>query len=352
MAAHSLPFTDLDHVLAHAGDALRELSGERVFLTGGTAFFGAWLTESFLWANARLGLRAQLTVLTRDPDGFRRRVPQLAGHDALTLLTGDATRFEFPEGRFGCVVHAATEPQLPELPADELLARNVAATRRVLGFASAAGAARVLFTSSGAVYGTQPPALHHVPEDYTGAPDPSDPRSAYGQSKRVSEELCLAANAEHGLQVAIARCFAFVGPYLPLDANFAVGNFMRDALAGRAIVVQGDGTPRRSYLHAADLAIWLWTILLRGRAGRAYNVGSEHDVSIAELAAQVQSASGQSCRVEVRRPSASASPPARYVPATTRAADELGLHTWIALPEALSRTFEWLRARPPSPGPT
>ena len=107
MAAPSLPSADLDHVLAHAGDALRELKGERVFLTGGTAFFGAWLTESLLWANARLGLGAQLTVLTRDPDGFLRRMPQLAGNDALTLLTGDATRFDFPEGRFGCVVHAA-----------------------------------------------------------------------------------------------------------------------------------------------------------------------------------------------------------------------------------------------------
>ena len=159
--------------------------------------------------------------------------------------------------------------------------------------------AAVLADEFGAVYGRQPAELTHIPEDYAGSFDPTDSRSGYGQAKRVSEFLSAMYGEAYGLETKIARCFAFVGPYLPLDRNFAVGNFLRDALAGRPIVVQGDGRPRRSYLYAADLAAWLWTILFRGRSCRPYNVGSDRDLSIAEPAQKVVEAVAPSAAVRV-----------------------------------------------------
>jgi len=82
------------------------------------------------------------------------------------------------------------------------------------------------------VYGKQPSALTHIPEDYNGAPGTHDLGSAYGQAKRVSEFMCSMYGRVYGFDAMIARLFAFVGPLLPLDANYAVGNFIRDVLKG------------------------------------------------------------------------------------------------------------------------
>src|SRR6185503_1836886 len=99
---------DLDHILEHTRELWQDLHGERIFITGGTGFFGCWLLESFLWANDRLGLNASVTVLTRDAPAFQRRAPHLAGHPALQMCRGDVRTFDFPPGTFSHVIHAAT----------------------------------------------------------------------------------------------------------------------------------------------------------------------------------------------------------------------------------------------------
>src|SRR5205823_1641923 len=112
--------------------------------------------------------------------------------------------------------------------------------------------------------------------------------------------------------VAIARLFAFIGPYLPLNENYAAGNFLRDALAGGPIRVSGDGTPYRSYLYAADLVIWLWVIFLRGKSAHAYNVGSSRDVNITELARCVVTATSRELTIETAQQPVPGAAAARY----------------------------------------
>lgn len=326
-----LPAQDLDHVLGATAGLWPELSGARLFITGGTGFFGVWLLETLLAARERFGLDVTAVVLTRDPAGFEAKAPHLAS--GVMLLEGDVRSFGFRAVQFDYVIHAATEAsaRLNEEQPLEMFDSIVTGTRRVLDFASHAKTRRFLFVSSGAVYGRQPLDVSHVDEEFTGGPNPIDVRSAYGEGKRAAELLC----AMSPVETAIARCFAFVGPHLPLDRHFAIGNFIGDALAGRTINVRGDGTPLRSYLYAADLAIWLWTILLRGAPMRPYNVGSEHAVSVAELAHKVAKT------VEVAGTPDSAKAPERYVPSTQRAQRELGLSESIGLDDAIKRTMAW-----------
>jgi nucleoside-diphosphate-sugar epimerase len=334
---------DLERVLASTPELWEELRGQRIFITGGTGFFGCWLLETLLWANDRLGLNARATVLTRSPRTFEQKAPHLARHAAVTLLAGDVRSFPFPDGRFSHVIHAATQSsamlnrEQPALMFDTI----VEGTRRCLEFAAASGARRFLLTSSGAVYGTQPPEVTHLAESFTGGPDPLDPNSAYGEGKRAAETLCVLASRGTVLETKIARCFAFAGPYMELDAHFAIGNFIRDQLNGGPIRVHGDGTPYRSYLYASDLTAWLWTILFRGTSGRAYNVGAEEAVSIRELARLVANAFSPPVNVEILGTPTPGAPAQRYVPSTARARQELGLTLQVPLQQAIQRTRNW-----------
>jgi nucleoside-diphosphate-sugar epimerase len=333
-----LPKSDLEHVLDHTRELWEELRGESIFITGGTGFFGKWLLESFLWANDRLNLKSHSTILTRSPDSFRDRVPHLAEHKSVTLLQGDVGTFDLRIGKFNHIIHAATYAQSFSAPLNalDMFTENVQGTYHVLDFAETCQAKKLLFTSSGAVYGKQPAEIAHVSEDYSGAPDTTAIRTAYGQSKRASEFLCVAA-AQSGLQAKIARCFTFAGPHLSLDTNYAIGNFIRDALNGNDINIQGDGTPYRSYLYAADLAIWLWTILFRGEPARPYNVGSDADLTVAQLAVEITRNLGPQLEVRIMKEPALNEPPQRYTPCIKRAKDELDLDVYIELPEAILR---------------
>ena len=340
-----LPAEDLDHVLEHTRDLWAELRGERLLVTGGTGFFGRWMLESFLRANDELGLGAEVVVLTREPGAFASAAPHVARHPGVRLHRGDVSSFEFPAIECSHVLHMATETVL-EGSAVASFQTAVSGTSRVLDFAAARGARKLLITSSGAVYGPQPPDLERISEDYLGAPRPEDATAGYAHGKRAAEYLGSVAAADGGFEVKIARCFAFVGPLLPLDANFAIGNFIRDALAGNPIRVSGDGTPRRSYLYAADLAVWLWTILFKGASARPYNVGSEEDLSIADLAVLAAKLVRPGIPVHIAEKPATGGLPRRYVPSTARAARELDLHVRIDLDEATRRMADWYSTGP------
>lgn len=321
------------------------LRGARVFMTGGTGFVGLAMLEQLAAVNERLQLGVTVVVLTRDARRFAEREPEIARHEWITAASGDIRSFECPAGRFSHIVHAATDTQPPRTREDRVRIFDtiVDGTKRALEAARRCEAARFLMVSTGAVYGPQPASTSHVAEDHQGGPDVMLPARSGAEAKRAAESLC-ALFAGDGLEVVVARPFAFVGPHLPLDMHYAVGNFIRDALAGGPVRVLGDGTAVRSYMYSSDLAAWLWTMLVRGRSLRPYNVGSERAVTIAEAAAAVARECGR-CAVHVATRPEPGTPVDRYVPSTARARTELGLSETVPFEEAVARTVAWYRTR-------
>ncbi|TGX50334.1 NAD-dependent epimerase/dehydratase family protein [Sphingomonas gei] len=309
-----------------------QLAGARIFMTGGTGFIGRWMLEAL----ARSGVDAEVTVLSRDPQGFAKRAPHLARR--FRVIEGDVTSFVAPGDDYTHVIHAATDASAALNATDprRMFDTIVEGTRRALAVACD-DKARLLFLSSGAVYGAQPQEVRHVDEAYRGGPDPCDPLSAYGEGKRAAEMLCAIHAKQFGVDVVNARIFALLGPLLSLDVHFAAGNFIRDAMQGRTIRVVGSGEAVRSYLYAADLTVWLWTLLIAGKPGSVVNMGSEEAVSIAELARRTAALLGGP-GVEILGKPDPGWNPGRYVPSTARARAELGVTATVGLDEAIRRT--------------
>lgn len=344
-----LPCDDLDLVLSLTPDFWSRFGGSRMLITGGTGFIGTWLLQTVQRANDKLGSRIELVVLSRNPDRARQQAPHVFNRADTRLVEGDVSHFGASVGRLDLCLHAATDVGDPLKAGAPLRVFDsiVQGTRRMLDLANTSGATRFLLTSSGAVYGPQPLDLERMAETYNAAPDPLKPCAAYGNGKRAAEWLVCAYAAQAsqtGFESSIARIFALIGPGLPLNGPFAAGNFVRDALAGQTIHIQGDGRPLRSYLYMADLCVWLLRILASGAAGQAYNVGSETSVSIAALARQVVAAAGVDIPIKVQTPIVCAAPVPRYVPDTGKARQELGLAQYTPLDTALLKTIKWSRS--------
>jgi nucleoside-diphosphate-sugar epimerase len=339
---------DLDHILTQTRDQWEELRDQRIFITGGTGFFGCWLLESFAWANDKLNLNASALVLSRSPEAFEKKAPHLYHHSAIKFLKGNVQDFDYPEGQFSHLIHGAVYQQLAdEQPSNlSLVNEMLQGTKRVLDFSVKSRVKKALMISTGAVYGPPPASLEKVHESFLESIDPSVPSSAYHHVRRMMELFGVLYAVEHGFEVNIARCFSFLGPYLPLNGRFASGDFIGDALSGNPLSVKGNGKPIRSYLYAADLTIWLWMILFKGKSGRPYNVGSEIPTTILELSEQIAGESNPPLNVHVSGKSLSGVAPDRYLPDTTRAQTELGLNQFIHLESAIRKTLNWHKFKP------
>jgi len=324
-------------------EELNRLQGKHMLITGGTGFIGTWLLETIAWLNDRWEHPCVVFIPTRNPHAFAIKMPHLSKRADMFFLKGDVSSFKFPKEKCDFIIHAAApvDPRtVIENPID-VAETIINGTKHVLELAGNKKVESFLYISSGAVYGPQSPDLMQISEDYLGAPDITNPRSAYGEAKRYSEVLCALYLQEKELPVHIARPFTFVGCYQNLNSGFAVTDFIKNCLSGLTLEIQGDGRTIRSYCYGADLTIALLKILLIGHVGRVYNVGSEEFISILELAKRIISITNAQVVIKVAQPFQLDRNPARYVPNIGRLRSELGYESQFGIDESLKRTINW-----------
>jgi UDP-glucuronate decarboxylase len=315
----------------------------KIFITGGTGFFGKSLLRHWRSEQNKSEKPDLLTILSRCPQKFIDANPRLSLGGGIRFHLGDISKpstLPLDDVHDG-VIHAATdstnsETLSPLMRFDQI----VIGTRNLLDYSVSSGVRRFLLTSSGAVYGQLPMTSIPVSEDYSGSPDPLITANAYGMGKLSAEHLCAMYAENYGIEIIVARCFTFVGEDLPLNAHYAIGNFIKDALWSNEIVVKGDGRSIRSYLDQRDLAEWLSTLLDKGSSGEAYNVGSDQEISILDLAHLVRDIVSPKKTVRIAGNAEGNKLRSRYVPNIEKIKNELGLRQTIPLEKSIQNTAE------------
>lgn len=358
MVYHNIPviagealFSQVETLLAtHFPGFWPTLSGASLFITGGTGFIGRWLLECLARAENRYGLGIHATVLTRDSSVFARvylGAKILLEHPAVHFIEGDVRYFEYPDRPFTHIIHAAHTSAYATFNnyEDPLIQFDTAfgGARRVLDFALYSGVRRFLMLSSGSVYGATSLETSYLAEDFAAAPLPQDVGAALNHGKRAAEFLCACYRQKHDIETVVARCFTLVGPGLPLDIHYAIGNFIRDALWGDAITVNGDGSPIRSYMYIADLLVWLLVMLTQAPSGSVFNVGSDKPISIYELACRIRDMLAPDKPVLKLNQMNSSANRNIYLPNIALAREALKLDVWTDLSVAIRHTGDWSR---------
>jgi len=343
MNKESILLEDLERIESDCGNVLESLRNKKIFLTGGTGFIGRWFLNFISHLNKK-NFNIYVKILTRDIEKFKKNYKDIYLSKNFVFQSGDVLNFiEDNSEVFDYVIHGATDASayITENFPIRMFDTIVMGTRNILDFAIRVKTKKFLHLSSGAIYGNQPFDVKHIPESYLGGPVTTDPKATYAEGKRASEMLCAIYSKTYGIHFSIARIFAILGPMLSLDIHFAAGNFIRDALSNKKIIIEGNGKPIRSYIYPSDLISALVLILTNGKSGAAYNVGSEESLSIYELANLISKVLQSDAGVEVKNYDDKGWNIGRYVPSTSLIEKELNFKRNIDIETAILRTGIW-----------
>ena len=320
-----------------------EFKNKSFLITGGTGFFGKWLLSILENANVIYNLNIKIKVISREPNIFLEKFPKF-NNPTIQFIKSNLQDLEILKEYYDYIIHAATTPLDDKFESKPILAfeKDIQGTKKILEQAAYSKPKKFLLISSGAVYGMD----NDSPRSEKSCSNTSilDPKSIYTYGKLVSEFYTELYFREFGVNYSIARCFAFVGPYLDLNSNYIIGNLIRNAIQKEDFIIKGDGLAYRSYLYMSDLVIWLFNILLEKSKQEVYNIGSDFEISILDLANKIKELTKSKNKILVLGKNKSTSIQ-KYIPDIQKIKSKLNVEIYTTLDEAILETYYYYLKR-------
>jgi len=339
---------DLEEIWKRTRFELKSLSGKTLLLTGSTGMFGVWILYLLLYAKEHGISTKKLLVLSRDPDRFVKNHPTVCADLEIDWITGDIRSFQYSGEKIDFCIHgASTSAQETFLGASnyQKYLTITQGTQRILDLVQKFDVESFLYLSSGAIFGGDVDATGlKLEETYIPRINHFDHSFTLGQAKISAETMCVLAREQnpHRL-INIARLFTFVGPYMPFDVHYAIGNFLGSAHTGGPIGLRTEGTVVRSFMYMADAVIWIFkSLMLNLNSPFPLHVGSEKATSIIDTAQLIATKAKCEVIIEPQVPDKFSPAPNFYVPSTQKTRELLRVEEWTNLSSSIDKTLNWL----------
>ncbi len=335
--------SDLDTTATHV-IGVEKLKGKSIIITGATGTVGSYIADTLLRLNKKLNYGIKIILAGRNPEGIKNLYSR--NSNGLEVVFYDLEN----EIDFDChvdyIIHAAGNAHPAAFNSNPVgtMMNSLMSTKRLLDYGRFHGAKRLLYVSSGEVYGLGDVSLEAFKEDYLGTLDLVSPRSCYPESKRATENLCASYWAQFGLETVSVRLCHTYGPMITASDSRAHAQFIRDGLIHQNIVLKSAGSQMRSYNYIADAVSGILTVLLGGKPGESYNIANpDARITIAGLARVIAENEGQ--KVIFENPDAvdlaNRSPIAKQVLDTTKL-ENLGWRGEYSVKEGIAHTLQIL----------
>ena len=318
---------------------LSPLEGSNILITGATGLIGGSLVDILM------NVHCQVYALGRNEERAKKRFADYWNSDSFHFIKGDVTKPLSCNINFDYIIHAASNasPNFFKEKPVEVITSNIIGTQNLMEYGLSHGMKRMLFVSSGEIYG-EGSGKEFVETD-SGYVDCATSRACYPSSKRAAETLCVSYAAEYGADVVIARPCHTYGPFFSDSDNRVYAQFIRNVLNGEDIVLKSKGEQYRSWIYVVDCVGALLTVLCQGRCGEAYNVADEKsEISIRDLAELIASNSGLSVKFDIplTQDKGNTTPITRAL-FSTRKLQALGWKPLFSISDGIRHTISTLR---------
>lgn len=273
-----------------------KLAGKNLLLTGSTGLIGTMIVDVLMRKNRDENLNVKICAAGRNEKIARERFSEYLSDKNFEFVKLDVNRPVESELPADFIIHAASNSHNFLFATDPVntITANILGLYNLLEFGVRSKAERIIFLSSGEVYGKNLKDDDIFDESYCGYIDCNTVRAGYPESKRAGEALCQAYISQHGLDVVIARLCRIYGPTMRLDDSKAMSEFIMNGVRGEDIVMKSKGLPKFSYCYGTDCVSGIFYCLLNGKRGEAYNVADSSEIlSLREIAEYISSLAGR-----------------------------------------------------------